>query len=90
MLLAERAAATGAFDFRALAVPAIGRTLRYATVGAAAGGRRVWRAEPDEYAIGFPGDLRNGDGGVAIGLNYDRGGAIIPGSVDGRGPAPSR
>jgi hypothetical protein len=83
MLLAERAAATGAFDFEALAVPEIGRVLRYAVVGAAAGGRRAWQAEPDEYAIGFPRDLRNGDGGVAIGYNYDRAGAIIPGSCGG-------
>ena len=83
MLLAERAAPTGTFDFQALALPAIGRVLRYTIVGEAAGGRRVWQAEPDEYAIGFPHDLRNGDGGVAIGYNYDRAGEIIPGSCGG-------
>ena len=44
MFLAERPAATGAFDLEALAVPAIGRVLRYAIVGAAPGGRRVWQA----------------------------------------------
>jgi hypothetical protein len=83
MLLAERPGPTGAFDFEALAVPAIGRLLRYANVGVAPGDRRVWQSEPDEYAIGFPHDLRNGNGGVAIGLNYDRAGEIIPGSCGG-------
>ena len=52
MLLAERAAPTGAFDFEALAAPGIGRALRYAIVGAAAG-RRVWQESPDEYALGL-------------------------------------
>ena len=35
MFLAERPAPTGAFDFEALAEPAIGRVLRYAIVGTA-------------------------------------------------------
>jgi hypothetical protein len=73
MLLAERPAPTGAFDFEALAQPAIGRVLRYAIVGTAAG-RRVWQEEPDEYALGFPADYRNGNGGVDAGPNYDRNG----------------
>ena len=66
MLLAERPAPTDAFDFRALTVPAIGRVLRYAVVDTV-NGRRVWQEQPNEYAIGFPQDLRNGNGGVAIG-----------------------
>ena len=32
MFLADRPAPTGAFDFEALAVPAIGRVLRYAVI----------------------------------------------------------
>ena len=71
MFLAERPAPTGAFDFEALAVPAIGRVLRYAVVGTTADGRRIWQEVPDEYAIGFPRDLRNGNGGVTIGYGYD-------------------
>ena len=71
MFLADRPAPTGAFDFEALAVPAIGRVLRYAVVGTTPDGRRIWQEAPDEYAIGFPHDLRNGNGGVAIGYNYD-------------------
>ena len=82
MLLAERPAPTGAFDFEALAAPAIGRVLRYAIVGTAAG-RRVWQEQPDEYALGFPSDYRNGDGGVDVGDNYDRNGEVIAGSCGG-------
>ncbi|MBV8107994.1 MAG: hypothetical protein JO223_25915 [Hyphomicrobiales bacterium] len=83
MVLAERPAPTGAFDFEALSVPMIGRALRYTLVGAAPGGRRVWQEQPDEYAIGFPHDLRNENGGVAIGYNYDRAGEILRGSCGG-------
>jgi hypothetical protein len=83
MFLAERAAPTGAFDFVALAVPTIGRVLRYSLVGTTPNGRHIWREQPDEYAIGFPGDLRNSNGGVAIGYNYDRNGEIIHASCGG-------
>ena len=83
MFLAERPAPTGAFDLEALAVPAIGRVLRYAIVGAAPGGRRVWQEQPDEYAIGFAGDLRNGNGGLDFGYAYDREGEIDRSSCGG-------
>ena len=83
MVLAERPDPTGAFDFEALAVPAIGRVLRYALIGTTADGRRIWQQEPDDYAIGFPADFNNGNGGVAIGYNYDRQGDISPGSCGG-------
>ncbi len=83
MLLAERAAPTGSMTFEPLAAPGIGRVLRFAVIGAAPGGRRVWQEVPDEYAIGFPGALRNADGGAAEGPNYDRRGAVITGSCGG-------
>jgi hypothetical protein len=83
MFLADRPAPTGAFDFEALAVPAIGRVLRYAQIGTTADGRRIWQETPDEYAIGFPHDLRNGNGGVAIGYNYDPNGDIVYASCGG-------
>ncbi|MBV9433705.1 MAG: hypothetical protein JO137_17925 [Hyphomicrobiales bacterium] len=82
MLVAERPAPIGAFDLEALSQSSIGRVLRYALVGKAAG-RRVWQEQPDEYALGFPLDLRNGNGGVEIGYNYDRKGDIIVGSCGG-------
>lgn len=83
MFLADRPAPTGAFDFEALAVPAIGRVLRYAVVEIMPNGRRVWQQQPDEYAIGFPPDFRNANGGVAIGYNYDHNGEIILPSCGG-------
>ncbi len=83
MLLAERAAPTGAMTFEPLAAPGIGRVLRFAIVGQAPGPRRVWQEVPDEYAIGFPGALRNADGGVAEGPDYDRRGVVYTGSCGG-------
>jgi hypothetical protein len=83
MFLADRPAPTGAFDFEVLAAPAIGRVLRYAVVEIMPDGRRIWQQQPDEYAIGFPPDFRNGNGGVAIGYNYDHNGEILPGSCGG-------
>jgi hypothetical protein len=83
MFLADRPAPTGAFDFEALAVPAIGRVLRYEVIGTTPEGRRIWQQQPDDYAIGFPPDFRNGNGGVAIGYNYDHNGELAPGSCGG-------
>ncbi len=83
MFLAERPAPTGAFDFEALAVPALGRVLRYAVIGIAAGGQRIWQQSPDAYAVGFPLNFRNDDGGVAIGYGYNINGEIARGSCGG-------
>lgn len=80
--LADRPATTGAFDFEALSVPAIGRVLRY-EVHDMVDGRRIWQAGPDDYALGFPADFRNGNGGVAIGYNYERDGEMFLGSCGG-------
>jgi hypothetical protein len=77
MFLADRPAPTGAFDFGALAVPAIGRVLRYAVIETTPDGRRIWQQRPDQYALGFPQRFRNGNGGVAIGYNYDRIGNMV-------------
>ena len=75
MLLAERPAPTGAYDFGALAKPGVGRVLRYRSVPAAGGGS-AWSPEPDEYAIGFADQMRNGNGGIAIGYGYSPNGQI--------------
>jgi hypothetical protein len=91
MLLAERPAPTGAYDFNALAREGVGRVLHYQRVApaqaeqapsaqpqpvnAAAPGSS-WQPVPDEYAIGFPRDMRNDNGGVAIGYSYTPNGTI--------------
>ncbi|MEW6122316.1 MAG: hypothetical protein AB1698_06865 [Pseudomonadota bacterium] len=76
MLLAERAAPSGAYDFRELALQGMGRVLRYQLVTPFPGLARTWQPEPDEYALGFPGAMRNGAGGLALGYGYDRTGRI--------------
>jgi hypothetical protein len=83
MFLAERPAPTGAFDLEALAVPAVGRVLRYTQIGRTPDGHRIWQEAPDEYAIGFPHNFRNDNGGVAIGYNYDHSGEFILSSCGG-------
>lgn len=83
MFLAERPDPTGALDFEALTHEGVGRVLRYASVHIGPDGRRIWQATPDEYAIGFPRALRNGNGGVAIGYRYDPRGNLATASCGG-------
>jgi hypothetical protein len=83
MILAERGAPTGAFDFLALAQPAASRVLRYRLLQPDASAPPVWQAEPDEYAIGFAAALRNANGGVAIGFGYRPDGTLDTGACGG-------
>jgi hypothetical protein len=83
MYLAERPAPTGAQDFEALSVPSIGRVLRYTVIGVTATKQPIWQTSPDEYAVGFPENFRNDNGGVAIGYSYDIGGNMNPRSCGG-------
>jgi hypothetical protein len=76
MLLAERAAPTGAYDFEVLAQPGVGRVLRYRSAAPPNGGATTWLPDADEYAIGFADQMRNGNGGVAIGYGYGPNGRI--------------
>jgi hypothetical protein len=76
MYLAERPAPTGAQDFADLPIPSVGRLLRYAVIGVTATGQPIWQPSPDEYAVGFPRDFRNDNGGVAIGYGYDADGRL--------------
>jgi hypothetical protein len=76
MYVAERPAATGAFDFEALSLPSIGRLLRYAVIGATSDGRRIWQPPPDEHSVGYPENCRNDNGGVAIGDGHAADGSL--------------
>ncbi|HLH96011.1 MAG TPA: hypothetical protein VKW08_12935 [Xanthobacteraceae bacterium] len=76
MFLAERGAPTGAYDFAALAKGGVGRVLRYRSAAPPAGGPATWRPDPEQYAIGFAGEMRNANGGVAIGYGYTADGRI--------------
>ena len=83
MILGERGAPTGGFDYQTLAQPSTNRALRYRLLQAEGGAPATWQADPDEYAIGFDADLRNVDGGVAIGYGYRPDGAFDAGSCGG-------
>ncbi len=82
MLLAERVAPSGAFDFVALTEEGGGRVLRYRLVrldDPASG----WQPVSDEYAIGFGERGRDGNGGVAVGYGYDANGRLDRNSCSG-------
>ena len=83
MILAERGEATGDYDYHVLAREGAGRVLRYALIENYPGLPRTWQAVPDEYAVGFRGNFRNGNGGAAVGFDYDRTGRLDRGSCGG-------
>jgi hypothetical protein len=83
MLLAERGMPTGAYDFGVLVRPDSGRVLRLKAQRPGVDGTPyLWQAV-GEYATGFAGEHRNGDGGIALGSGYDRNGVVDPGECGG-------
>jgi hypothetical protein len=80
MYLAERPAPIGAYDFAALAKEGVGRVLRYRSAAPPRGGPATWLPDPDQYAIGFADEMRNANGGAAIGYGYTADGRIDRGA----------
>jgi hypothetical protein len=77
MLVAERGAPTGAYDYKALAESPENRVLRFRPkTPNDPPSRDLWFPVPKEYAIGFAPNLRNDNGGIAIGYGYDQAGTI--------------
>ena len=77
MLVAERGAPTGAYDYKALAEAGENRVLRFRPKGPNdPPSRDLWFPVPREYAIGFPPNFRNDNGGIALGYGYDAAGNI--------------
>jgi hypothetical protein len=77
MLVAERGAPTGAYDYSALAESPENHVLRFRPKGPDdPPSRDLWFPVPKEYAIGFPPTYRNDNGGIAIGYGYDVAGNI--------------
>ena len=77
MLVAERGAPTGAYDYKALAESPENRVLRFRPKNPDdPPSRDLWFPVPKEYAIGFPPTYRNDNGGIAIGYSYDPAGNI--------------
>ena len=77
MLVAERDEPTGAYDYKALAASGENRVLRFRPKRPDdPPSRDLWFPVPKEYAIGFPSDYHNDNGGIAIGYGYDAAGNI--------------
>ncbi len=72
MILAQRGANTGAFDYTSLVEPSTSSVVRYerefpdddTTPG-------IWAPTPDSYAIGVAGEGNNAAGGLALGYGFD-------------------
>ena len=84
MLLAQRGAPRGSYDYSVFAEPGKSSVVRYhletpddpSTPSA-------WAPDADEYAIGMRPEFRNADGGIALGYRHDpETGALMPGSCN--------
>jgi len=83
MILAQRAPIAGAYDYSAFTRPGEPRVFRFSLKGPndpPSPGR--WKQVPDEYAVGFAGNYRNTNGGVALGYGYSRDGALNTGACE--------
>jgi hypothetical protein len=77
MIVAQRAPIAASYDYSAFTRPGEPRVLRYwpkdpndpPSPG-------LWKPMAEEYAIGFAGDYRNADGGVALGYGYGPDGTL--------------
>jgi uncharacterized repeat protein (TIGR01451 family) len=79
MILAQRALIAGAYDYSAFTRPGEPQVLRVWLKGPndpQSPGR--WKLVPEEYAIGFAGNDRNSNGGVALGYGYGQDGMLAP------------
>lgn len=83
MILAQRAPIAGSYNYSTFTKPAEPRVLRFwlespddpNTPG-------QWRPAPEEYAIGFAGNYRNTNGGVALGYGYGQDGILGVGACE--------
>ena len=76
LYLAQRGAARGDYAYKTFAEPAKSVVLRYRYDVPTA----KWVPSPEEYAVGFPPNYRNTNGGVTLGYAYDKTGAYLPGT----------
>jgi hypothetical protein len=77
MILAQRAPITASYDYSAFTKPGEPRVLRYSPATP-----NGWVAAPGEYAVGFPNDYRNSNGGVDLGYGYGPDGRIDTNSCE--------
>jgi hypothetical protein len=83
IILAQRALIVGAYDYSAFTRPGEPQVFRIWLKGLddpPSPGR--WKLTPEEYAVGFAGNHRNTNGGVALGYGYDRDGVLGTGACE--------
>lgn len=83
MLLAQRALIAGSYDYSAFTRPGEPQVLRFwqkTPNDPPSPGR--WKLVPEEYAVGFAGNLRNTNGSVALGYGYGQDGALTQQSCE--------
>ena len=77
MILAQRALIAGSYDYSAFTRPGEPQVFRVWLKGPQdppSPGR--WKLVPEEYAVGFAGNYRNTNGGIALGYGYGRDGNL--------------
>jgi hypothetical protein len=77
MILAQRALIAGAYDYSAFTRPGEPQVFRVWLKGPndpPSPGR--WKLVPEEYAVGFAGNHRNTNGGIALGYGYGADGTL--------------
>ena len=75
MTIAQRGRLENPFDYALFAEPDRARVLRYSRPKAGAG-YGPWTQMPDEYAVGFGGDYRQGSGGISLAFGRNEDGSI--------------
>ncbi|MFZ0846498.1 MAG: DUF5979 domain-containing protein [Pseudolabrys sp.] len=79
MILAQRALIAASYDYSAFTRPGEPQVFRVWLKGPQdppSPGR--WKPVPEEYSVGFAGNYRNTNGGVALGYGYGQDGALEP------------
>ncbi len=71
LMLAQRGARIGAFDFTLLTRPNKGAVLRYVKTKDPQSGDLKWISEPQQMPVGFEQRAKQGLGGIAMGPAYD-------------------
>ncbi len=83
MILAQRAPIAGAYDYSAFTAPGEPRVLRYTLKDRNdPPSPGLWKPAADEYAIGYAGNYRNANGGVALGYGYGQDGMLGTGACE--------
>lgn len=75
MTIAQRGRLENPFDYAVFAEPDRARVLRYSRPKAGAG-YGPWTQVPEEYAVGFGGDYRQGSGGISLAFGRNQDGSI--------------